>query len=54
MAMFDHGWFRLFSLFIIALVVTSDVETALISSLIFMGSLYALKTPEEREKTGLI
>ncbi len=54
MVMFDHGWFRLFSLFIIALVVTSDVETALISSLIFMGSLYALKTPEEREKTGLI
>lgn len=54
MMMFDHAWFRLFSLFIIALVVTSDVETALISSLIFMGSLYALKTPEERKKTGLI
>lgn len=54
MMMFDHAWFRLFSLFIIALVITSDVETALISGLIFMGSLYALKTPEERKKTGLI
>jgi hypothetical protein len=54
MMMFDYTWFRVFSLFIIALVVTSDVETALISSLIFAGSLYALKTPEERKKTGFI
>jgi hypothetical protein len=54
MRMFDHAWFRAFSIFIIALVVTSDVETALISSVIFVGTLHALKTPEEREKTGLI
>lgn len=54
MVMFNYMWFRIFSLFIIALVVTSDVEIALISTIIFIGTLYALKTPEEREKTGLI
>ena len=54
MMMFDHAWFRALSLFIIALVVTSDVETALISAVIFVGTLHALKTPEEREKTGLV
>ena len=54
MMMLDHAWFRALSLFIIALVVTSDVETALISTAIFIGTLHALKTPEERKKTGIV
>jgi len=54
MMMLDHAWFRALSLFIIALVVTSYVETALISTAIFIGTLQALKTPEERKKTGIV
>jgi hypothetical protein len=51
---FKYMWFRLLSVFIIALTVTSDVEYALISTLIFVILLNVLKTPEERKKTSLI
>jgi hypothetical protein len=30
------------------------VEYALLSTLLFIVSLYAIKTPEERKKTGFI
>jgi len=52
--LFQFESFRLFSLIVIALAVTRDVEYALLSTLFFIGTLYALKTPEERKKTGFI
>jgi hypothetical protein len=52
--LFEYPMFRLFSLFIIALVVTSNVEYAIISTLIFIATMYGLKTPEERKKYGFI
>lgn len=52
--LFEYPTFRLLSLFIIALVVTSDVEYALVSTLIFIATIYGLKTPEERKKTGIV
>jgi hypothetical protein len=39
---------------LIAFSATQDIEYALISTVIFLSVMYALKTPEEREETGLI
>ena len=39
---------------LIAFSATKDIEYALLSTLLFLGVLYLLKTPEEREETGLI
>jgi len=39
---------------LIAFSATQDFEYALLSTLIFVTVLYALKTPEERKKTGLV
>ena len=52
--LFDNKFFRLFSLFLITLTSSRDVEYAILSTVIFVSFIYALKTPEEREKTGLI
>jgi|SRR6056300_443762 hypothetical protein len=52
--MFENPAFRFGSLFMIALAASQDIEYALMSTIIFIFVLYALKTPEEREKTGLI
>ena len=53
-ALFDNKAFRLGSLMLIAFSATKDIEYALFSTLIFVVVIYALKTPEERKKTGLI
>ena len=52
--LFNEQWFRVLSSFILALSVTSDIEIALLSMIIFIATLYVLKTPEERKKTGFI
>jgi hypothetical protein len=39
---------------LIAFTATRDIEYALLSTLIFMCAMYAIKTPEERKKTGFI
>jgi hypothetical protein len=39
---------------LIAFSATQDIEYALISTVIFLTIMYALKTPEERKETGLI
>ena len=51
---FDNKAFRFFSLMMIAVSATQDIEYALISTTIFLTIMYALKTPEERKRTGLI
>jgi hypothetical protein len=51
---FSNPWFRLFSLFMVALSATGDVEYAIITTVIFLSLLYALKTDSEREKDGFI
>ena len=51
---FDNKAFRFFSLMMIAFSATQDIEYALIATAIFLTIMYALKTPEERKKTGLI
>lgn len=52
--LFDNKTFRFFSLMLIAFSATQDIEYALLSTLIFIIALYAIKTPEERKKNGLI
>ena len=52
--LFGNKFFRLFSLFLITLTSSRDVEYAILSTVIFVSFIYVLKTPEEREKTGLI
>ena len=52
--LFGNKFFRLFSLFLITLTSSRDIEYALLSTVILVIFIYALKTPEEREKTGLI
>jgi hypothetical protein len=52
--MFDNKLFRLVSLMMIAFGATNDIEYALVSTVIFLTVMYALKTPEERRKTGFI
>jgi len=51
---FNNKTFRFISVMMIALSATQDIEYALISTVIFLAVMYALKTPEEREETGLI
>jgi hypothetical protein len=52
--LFDNRLFRFMSLMLIAFSATKDIEYALISTMIFVSVLYALKTPEERKKSGLV
>ena len=51
---FNSKTFRFVSIMMIALTATQDIEYALISTVIFISVMYALKTPEERKETGLI
>jgi Flp pilus assembly pilin Flp len=39
---------------LIAFSATKDIEYALISTMVFLAVIYAIKTPEERKKTGFI
>jgi hypothetical protein len=52
--LFDNRLFRFMSLMLIAFSATKDIEYALMSTMIFVSVLYALKTPEERKKSGLV
>jgi hypothetical protein len=52
--LFNSKSFRFVSLTLIALTATRDIEYALVSTFLFLILMYAIKTPEEREKTGLI
>ena len=52
--LFNSKTFRFLSLMLIAFSATQDIEYALISTVIFVGIMYAIKTPEERKETGLI
>lgn len=52
--LFDNKAFRLGSLMAIAFSATRDIEYALISTVIFLSVMYALKTPKERKKSGFI
>ena len=52
--LFDNKPFRLVSLMAIAFSATGDIEDALLSTVIFLIIMYALKTPEERRRTGFI
>ena len=51
---FNSQTFRFISLMLIAFSATQDIEYALISTVLFLSIMYALKTPEEREQTGFI
>ena len=51
---FNSQTFRFISLMLIAFSATQDIEYALISTVIFLSVMYALKTPEERIQSGLI
>ena len=52
--LFDNKVFRFVSLMAIAFSATQDIEYALISSMIFLVVMYAIKTPEERKTQGFI
>jgi hypothetical protein len=51
---FNSKTFRFISLMLIAFSATQDIEYALISTVIFLTIMYAIKTPEERKESGLI
>jgi len=51
---FNSQTFRFISLMLIAFSATQDIEYALISTVIFLAVMYAIKTPEERKESGLI
>ena len=53
-SLFNSKIFRFMSLMLIAFSATKDIEYALISTVIFLGVMYAIKTPEERETQGII
>lgn len=42
-------WFKIFTLFCIAFSATRDIETSLISVVLFMIMLHSLRSPKERE-----
>lgn len=49
---FENPFFRLISLLLISYSATKDIETALITVLIFCTLMYLIRTPEERKKLG--
>lgn len=52
--LFDNKAFRFASIMLIAFTATKDIEYALFTTLIFLSVIYALRTPEERKKSGFI
>ena len=52
--LFNSKIFKFVSLMAIAFSATQDIEYALISTMIFLVVMYAVKTPEERKTQGLI
>lgn len=52
--MFDNRVFRYVSLLLISFSATRDIEYSIISTFIFLGLLYLIKTPQERKETGFI
>ena len=52
--LFQNKLFRFMSIMMIALSATKDVEYAILSTLIFVLTMFAIKTPAERKRTGLI
>lgn len=53
--LFAKPWFRFFSLFLIALQSTGgDIENALLGTLLFLIIIYAMRTSEEKKKSGFI
>jgi len=53
--LFNRTWFRFLSIFLIALQSTGgDIENALLSTLLFLIIIYAMKSPEEKKKSGFI
>ena len=53
-ALFNNNVFRFVSLMAIAFSATQDIEYALISTMVFLSVMYAIKTPEERKTQGFI
>jgi hypothetical protein len=53
-ALFNNKIFKFASLMAIAFSATQDIEYALISTMIFLVVMYAIKTPEERKTQGFI
>jgi hypothetical protein len=52
--LFNNKIFKFASLMAIAFSATQDIEYALISTMIFLVVMYAIKTPEERKTQGFI
>lgn len=52
--LFDNETFRFLAIWLIAFSATQDIEYSLISTVLFLLTIYALKTPEERKENGLI
>ena len=48
----DNIYFKLITLFIVAFTATKDVETALVSIVLFVVAMNLLKTPEEKKASG--
>lgn len=46
-------WFKLLTLFCIAFSATRDIETSLISIVLFIMIIHTLRTPSEREDVSL-
>lgn len=52
--LFNSKIFRFVSLMAIAFSATQDIEYALISTMVFLTIMYAIKTPDERKTQGFI
>lgn len=52
--LFESKLFRFISLMLIAFSASKDIEYSLLSTVIFLGVMYAIKTPDERRDTGFI
>ena len=48
----DFG-FKIFTLLCVAFSATKDIETSLISVVLFIGLIHLLRTPQERENVSL-
>ena len=53
-SVFNSNWFKILTMVMISLATTKDIEITLLVMVSFFAMLYAIRTPEERARHGLL
>ena len=50
----DNVVFKIITMVCIAFTATKDIETSILAVVLFLGVMYAIKTPSERKEDGFV